>query len=167
MGIMVFSGCSPGDDPLNISGEGWLGYGDLVFNSGQYADLKPATATRDGYVVVGMNRVASNSMRDPAVRVVRGHCTTPAEYNISYSNYGYLATNDDYGGTLDARAMFSATKKQKFTVAFTSYATGDTGYYSWRINETSSASSVRTLDQDTSVEKTPVLEIKDGELIAE
>lgn len=169
LGTLFFSGCGGGggnDSSLNMSGNGALSYSDMSFNGGQYVDLLPVTAKRDGYLVVEMNRATSGSLSDPAVRMVYSRCTTPDAYNTSFNENGYLARDDDSGDGLNARAVFYVSRNQVFTVAFTSYSSGDTGNYSWRIYETDSSAMVRSVDQDATENKSPVPIITDGELIA-
>lgn len=170
LGAAFFSGCGGGgnsDSSLNMSGNGALSYSDMNFNGGQYVDLLSVTAKRDGYLVVEMNRAASGSLSDPAVRVVYGRCTTPDAYNTSFNEDGYLARDDDSGDGLNARAVFYVSRNQVFTVAFTSYASSDTGNYSWRIFESDSSAMVRSIDQDSTEKKLTVPVVPDGELIAE
>lgn len=166
MCALFIVGCGGGSSKLDRSGTGSLYYGDMNYvDTTKYVDMVSATAENDGYVAVEMNKATSNSISDPAVRVVRGHCITASQYNTSFNTYGLLAYDDDSGEGTNARAVFHVTKGDEFTVAFTSYSSGDVGDYSWNIYETDSRSQMGKTSSDSNVQKAPLLD-KDG-LIAE
>lgn len=153
--MLLFSGCSGSgsSNRLDMSGNGSLSDTDMTYNAGQYLDLQPFTATRNGYIVIEMKTTASNSMNDPAIRVVNGNCTTADSYNTSFNNFGYVVRDDDSGAGLNAMAHFTANKNQTYTVAFTSYEAGDTGNYSWRIYETNSPPAAQSVNQNSANSK--------------
>lgn len=164
---VLLSGCGGGgggSSKLNESGDASLQSSDMYFNGGQYCDLRSFTATRNGYVVVEMTKSGSYPMSDPAVRGVRGLCESASDYNNSFNNYGYLFSDDDSGGSLNARAVYSASRDQEFTVAFTSYSAGDTGSYHWHVYETDSPYSGTSVNGSSPAKK-PIPEVKNGGLI--
>lgn len=145
-GLLV-SGCGGGESGVGQAGTAALDTSDLQFMSGCYVDLMPFTTTRSGLVVIEMNRAPSGSLDNPAIRVVSGWCASASEYNSSLDSAGYVIFDDDSGGCLNARVVFSAGPGAEYTVAFTSAAPGDTGNYAWRIVETDNLNTARRPQQ--------------------
>lgn len=143
--------------------DGYISSTDFYFGTGEYADLVTATATRRGYVVIEMIRAGEDPVDDPKIRVVRDHCTTSTQWNASVA-YGYLAVDDDSGEGLNARAHFYATSGQRFTIAFTTCSSGDTGGYRWRVYETNSPPAAEAIG-NTRTDKAPAPQAEDGDLL--